>query len=171
MINTIILLLGVSFGSLSAMGADMAHQADNFSKSEEVTGQRASAPTQQITRAGSQPSAVGPEANFTGRVRVDMIWPADAGITASGALVTFEPRGPLGLAHPPRRPAPDRGFGRRAHAGVGQSRAGDPSRRCGVVPARHQALAWCDSYERHDSLSGHRNRGGQECRLDGESQR
>ena len=29
----------------------------------------------------------------------------------------------------------------------------------------------CHSDERHDSLSGHRNRGGQECRLDGESQR
>ena len=46
---------------------------------------------QQITRAGSQPSAAGPAANFTGQVRVDMIWPADRGISASGALVTFEP--------------------------------------------------------------------------------
>jgi quercetin dioxygenase-like cupin family protein len=46
---------------------------------------------QQITRAGSQPSAAGPAANFTGQVRVDMIWPADEGISASGALVTFEP--------------------------------------------------------------------------------
>ncbi len=46
---------------------------------------------QQITRAGSQPSAAGPAANFTGQVRIDMIWPADDGISASGALVTFEP--------------------------------------------------------------------------------
>jgi quercetin dioxygenase-like cupin family protein len=46
---------------------------------------------QQITRAGSQPSVAGPAANFTGQVRVDMIWPADDGINASGALVTFEP--------------------------------------------------------------------------------
>jgi quercetin dioxygenase-like cupin family protein len=46
---------------------------------------------QQVTRAGSQPSAVGPAANFTGQVRVDMVWPADDGISASGALVTFEP--------------------------------------------------------------------------------
>jgi quercetin dioxygenase-like cupin family protein len=50
-----------------------------------------SSSAQQITRAGSQPSAAGPAANFTGRVRVDMIWPADDGINASGALVTFEP--------------------------------------------------------------------------------
>lgn len=49
------------------------------------------APTQQIARAGSQPSAVGPAEYFTGRVRVDPVWTADAGINASGALVTFEP--------------------------------------------------------------------------------
>ena len=91
LIKALIVLFGISSGTLSATRADMANRADNFSKSEQVTGQRASAPTQQITRAGSQPSAVGPEANFTGRVRVDMIWPADAGITGSGALVTFEP--------------------------------------------------------------------------------
>ncbi len=91
MIKTIVVLFGVSFGSLSAMGADMTNRADNFSKSDEATGRQTSAPNQQITRAGSQPSSVGAEANFTGRVRVDMIWPADAGITASGALVTFEP--------------------------------------------------------------------------------
>jgi len=51
----------------------------------------ASPPAQQITRAGSQPSAAGSAANFTGQVRVDMVWPADDGINASGALVTFEP--------------------------------------------------------------------------------
>lgn len=46
---------------------------------------------QQISRAGSQPSAVGPEQFFTGRVRVDPVWPANAHINASGAMVTFEP--------------------------------------------------------------------------------
>ncbi|WP_280810566.1 (R)-mandelonitrile lyase [Variovorax boronicumulans] len=44
----------------------------------------------QITRAGSQPSAAGPDAFFTGRARVDPIWPADANINAAGANVTFE---------------------------------------------------------------------------------
>lgn len=47
--------------------------------------------TGSITRAGTQPSAVGPAANFTGPVRVDMVWPSDDGINSSGALVTFEP--------------------------------------------------------------------------------
>lgn len=46
---------------------------------------------QKITRAGSQPSVAGPEAFFTGRVRVDPVWAADNDISASGAHVTFEP--------------------------------------------------------------------------------
>lgn len=51
----------------------------------------AAAVEQQISRAGTQASAAGPDAFFTGRVRVDPVWPADAGINASGAHVTFEP--------------------------------------------------------------------------------
>jgi quercetin dioxygenase-like cupin family protein len=46
---------------------------------------------QQISRAGSQPSVAGPEQFFTGRVRVDPVWPANAHINASGGMVTFEP--------------------------------------------------------------------------------
>jgi quercetin dioxygenase-like cupin family protein len=46
---------------------------------------------QTIVRAGAQPSAAGPEAYFTGRVRVDPVWPASSDADASGANVTFEP--------------------------------------------------------------------------------
>ena len=46
---------------------------------------------QEITPAGSQPSASGPVEFFTGRVRVDPVWPANESINASGGLVTFEP--------------------------------------------------------------------------------
>jgi len=46
---------------------------------------------QQITRAGTHPSAAGPSDFFTGRVRIDPVWPSDERISASGALVTFEP--------------------------------------------------------------------------------
>lgn len=46
---------------------------------------------QQIARAGSQASMAGPEATFTGRVRVDPVWPASETINTSGANVTFEP--------------------------------------------------------------------------------
>jgi quercetin dioxygenase-like cupin family protein len=46
---------------------------------------------QEITRAGAQASAAGPAEFFTGRVRVDPVWSADANINTSGAWVTFEP--------------------------------------------------------------------------------
>lgn len=53
--------------------------------------QAGEAATQQIARAGTQASAAGPAENFTGRVRVDPLFPADKNIQASGAYVTFEP--------------------------------------------------------------------------------
>ena len=46
---------------------------------------------QQISRAGTQASAAGPDANFTGRVRVDPLFAATRELNASGAYVTFEP--------------------------------------------------------------------------------
>ena len=46
---------------------------------------------QEIARAGAQPSTQGPADFFTGRVRVDPVWPANADINVSGGLVTFEP--------------------------------------------------------------------------------
>ena len=49
----------------------------------------ASIAAQQITRAGTQPSAIGPAAHFTGQVRVDMIWPEDDGISVSVSGGTF----------------------------------------------------------------------------------
>lgn len=48
-------------------------------------------PAQTITRAGSQASLPGPADYFTGRVRIDPVWPASDSLAASGALVTFEP--------------------------------------------------------------------------------
>ncbi|MBZ9780161.1 carboxymuconolactone decarboxylase family protein [Pseudomonas sp. REP124] len=46
---------------------------------------------QQISRAGSQASMAGPADYFTGRVRVDPLFPASDEINASGAYVSFEP--------------------------------------------------------------------------------
>ena len=51
----------------------------------------ASAAAQEISRAGTQASAAGPAEFFTGRVRVDPVWAADANINTSGHWVTFEP--------------------------------------------------------------------------------
>jgi quercetin dioxygenase-like cupin family protein len=49
------------------------------------------AASQQIVRAGTQPSAAGPDEFFTGRVRIDPVWPSSETINTSGANVTFEP--------------------------------------------------------------------------------
>jgi quercetin dioxygenase-like cupin family protein len=51
----------------------------------------APAVAQEIVRAGSQASLQGPAEYFTGRVRVDPVWAANADINATGGLVTFEP--------------------------------------------------------------------------------
>jgi len=47
--------------------------------------------TVQIAAAGSQQPVYGAVENFTGRVRVDPLFPADKEINASAAYVTFEP--------------------------------------------------------------------------------
>jgi len=47
--------------------------------------------SQEIVRAGTQPSLQGPADFFTGRVRVDPVWPANANIPAAAGLTTFEP--------------------------------------------------------------------------------
>ncbi|WNG50985.1 cupin domain-containing protein [Archangium minus] len=44
-----------------------------------------------ITRSGTQPSAKGPAESFTGAVRVDPLFQANAPARAAGASVTFEP--------------------------------------------------------------------------------
>lgn len=46
---------------------------------------------QTIARAGTQPSAQGPAAYFTGHVRVDPLSAANKQINTSAAYVTFEP--------------------------------------------------------------------------------
>lgn len=45
----------------------------------------------QITRAGSRPSGKGPAEWFTGTVRIDPLFTAEAPGRAAGATVTFEP--------------------------------------------------------------------------------
>jgi quercetin dioxygenase-like cupin family protein len=44
-----------------------------------------------ITRRGSQPSRQGPVETFTGAVRIDRLFDANAPSRTSGGLVTFEP--------------------------------------------------------------------------------
>lgn len=44
-----------------------------------------------ITKAGATPSVVGSNDWFTGRVRIDSLFPADGGWRSNGSVVTFEP--------------------------------------------------------------------------------
>lgn len=61
------------------------------SAADSPSGTLATAPTQQIIRAGEQAPVEGPAEYFTGRVRVDPLFPANENINVSGAYVTFEP--------------------------------------------------------------------------------
>jgi quercetin dioxygenase-like cupin family protein len=45
----------------------------------------------EIVRAGTQASAPGPDAYFTGQVKVEPVWPNNRQINATGSYVTFEP--------------------------------------------------------------------------------
>ncbi|WP_420224438.1 (R)-mandelonitrile lyase [Pigmentiphaga litoralis] len=51
----------------------------------------AEAAGQTLSRSGTQASVAGPADFFTGRSRIDPLWPAGKEINASGGLVTFEP--------------------------------------------------------------------------------
>jgi quercetin dioxygenase-like cupin family protein len=62
-----------------------AHAGPSFSQAPRTS------VVQEITQAGALPSVSGPAEYFTGRVRIDPVWPASETLTASGATVTFEP--------------------------------------------------------------------------------
>lgn len=83
----------MTFPTLNAALCVAALQAATLSQAQPHNHAHApaAAQPQQISRAGSQASLVGPAEFFTGRVRIDPVWPADKDINASGNLVTFEP--------------------------------------------------------------------------------
>lgn len=68
----------MSFGMLATLPAAESAASDD---GQPVT----------VTRNGSTPSAKGPEANFTGSVRVDSRFQAKDPARVGGGLVTFEP--------------------------------------------------------------------------------
>lgn len=58
---------------------------------EDATGAQPPAVAVKVTRVGSQPSVAGPAQNFTGTVRVDSPFSAQAPGRVGGGIVTFEP--------------------------------------------------------------------------------
>lgn len=95
--------------------------------------------SQEVTRAGAQPSSVGPAEFFTGRVRIDPVWPADEHINASGAVVTFEP-GARSAWH--THPA-----GQRLHVLSGVGLAQEAGRPVQVIRAGD--VVWCPPNVKH----------------------
>jgi quercetin dioxygenase-like cupin family protein len=75
----------------TAICALLIHATAAVAADAHVSGPVTSATSQRIKRAGTQPSVLGPADYFTGRVRVDPLWPAGDDIPAAGGLVTFEP--------------------------------------------------------------------------------
>lgn len=93
-----------------------------------------------IIRSGSLPSATGPEAWFTGAVRIDAPFQASEPASVGGATVTFEP-GAHGLAYASPGTNADCDAGARLVTGVGR-RGGNPeSGRYRLDPTRREALA------------------------------
>ena len=82
---------GLSLNSILRFALCAAALQSGLATAAEPQANTMTAADQQIILAGAQPSAVGPADYFTGRVRVDPVWPANGGINASGGLVTFEP--------------------------------------------------------------------------------
>jgi 4-carboxymuconolactone decarboxylase len=92
-----------------------------------------------ITRSGSQPSRQAPAENFTGSVRVDPLFQANAPARAFGARVTFEPGARTGWhSHP-------LGQTLIVTAGVGRvQRWGDP-----VEEIRQGDIVWTPPGQKH----------------------
>ena len=77
-------LLASASAQTNQAGADLGTGAAQ-------TGSVQDSQTIKITRSGSQPSRQGPAENFTGSVRIDTQFQANAPARTSGARVTFEP--------------------------------------------------------------------------------
>jgi quercetin dioxygenase-like cupin family protein len=151
----------IATAASAALLASLAIPAD------EAAGQ--SMKSQTINRAGAQPSAKGPAEYFTGNVRVDPLFPANASAPYSGADVTFEPGGRSNWhTHPTgQHLLVTHGVGRTQEWGgpIVEIRAGDHV----WCPPRRQALARRLADERHDAYRPHRNARRQERRVDGTS--
>lgn len=144
-------------GVAAAQGSNLPTQARNR--------------TMQITRNGSRPPTKGAAQYFTGAVRVDPMFESGDPARVSGGHVTFEPGARSAWhTHP-------LGQTLIVTSGLGWAQAeggphrGDPTRRCRLVSAGTEALAWSDAGDRHDPHSHHGISERQECRLAGEGHR
>ena len=107
-----------------------------------------------IKRNGSRPSTKAPEAYFSGAVRVEPVFQVGDPVRFNGGSVTFEPGARTAWAHESTWPDPDHHG--RSWLGANRRRTDrrSPAGRCGVVPARREALARRNANHRHDAHRG-----------------
>ena len=110
----------------------------------------------EIKRIGSQPSSKGPADWFTGTVRIDPLFQANAPARAAGASVTFEPGARTAWhTHPLGQTlivTAGCGWVQREGGPIEEIHPGDVI----CVPAGREALAWCCADHGHDA---HRHSG------------
>ena len=127
--------------------------------------------TMDIKRNGSRPSGKGPEAWFTGTVRVDPVFQVGDPTHRSGGQSYFRARCPHDVAHPSARSNPHRHVWPWLGAKRGRIDRRNPSRRRHLVSTRREALARRDSDDRDDAYRHYGIAQRQERRLDGKGQR
>ena len=88
---TLLAALAVILSLLSLASAQATREGITPLSSAPLTTQRNQPQKMTITRSGERQSSIGPEANFTGSVRVESLFPVNSPSRASGASVTFEP--------------------------------------------------------------------------------
>ena len=94
-----------------------------------------------ITRSGSQPSQQAPAENFTGSVRVEPLFQANAPARASGRSGHVRAWRSVCVALPSARPDSDRDGGRGPSSALGRPGRGDSARRHRLDSARPKTLA------------------------------
>jgi quercetin dioxygenase-like cupin family protein len=88
---TLLAALAIILSLLSLASAQATRGGIIPLSSASLTAQRNQPQKMTITRSGERQSSIGPEANFTGSVRVESLFPVNSPSRASGASVTFEP--------------------------------------------------------------------------------
>ena len=121
-----------------------------------------------LIQRGEQPSAPGPAECFTGAVRIEHLFSAHVPARASGSSVEFRPGARTAWhSHP---------LGQTLIVTSGKglvqewNGAGSPPRRCGLVSARCQTLAWGRQQQPHDAYFHLRGVGRKKRLLDGKGQ-
>jgi hypothetical protein len=119
--------------------------------------------TMDIKRNGSRPSGKGPEAWFTGAVRVDPLFQVGDPTRVKRRSSDIRARCPHHVAHTSAGPDPDCHVRTRLGSMRGWTDRGSPPRRRYLVSTWREALAWRDEHDRFNTYSDYGVAQRQEC--------